>query len=334
MSVKNLLQVKDVSRIFTRSKGLFRRKTADFYAVKDVTFDIDFDNAGVLTIAGESGSGKTTTARLILRLLRPSSGSIFYRGQDIWTMTKNELEHYRMKVQAVFQDPFAAFNPIYKVDHLLKRTIKNFKLAESDSDMQDLLAKNLEFMRLRPEILEKFPRALSGGERQRIMLVRAILPKPDLILADEPVSMLDTTVRLGVLEEMLRVKKEYGISFVYITHDVATAAFIGGDVLIMFQGMVMEKGPIGKVLKEPKHPYTRLLVNSIPRPNPRKRSSFLDVKKMESQESGELIKERIGGCPFYDRCSNYSDKCSSEMPLLLRVGETAPVRWVRCHEYA
>jgi peptide/nickel transport system ATP-binding protein len=334
MSVTNALQVNNVSKTYTRSKGLFGRNSVDFFAVNDVSFKIDFNNPETLTIAGESGSGKTTTAKLILRLIKPISGSIFYRGQNIWKMNKKGLRHYRMKVQAVFQDPFAAFNPIFKVDHLLRMTIKNFKLAESDDEVEELLVQSLEVMRLRPEILDKFPRALSGGERQRLMLARAILPKPDIILADEPVSMLDTTIRVGVLEEMLKLKKQYGISFIYITHDLATAAYMGGKVLIMFQGMTTEMGPIRKVLKEPMHPYTQLLVSSIPQPDPKRRSEFLNIKNMESQESGALRKKRSKGCPFFDRCSNNSIKCSKEVPPLIKVGETAPTRWVRCNQYA
>jgi peptide/nickel transport system ATP-binding protein len=333
MSSLRALQVKDVSKTYTRSRGLFGRHSVDFFAVRNVSFDVDFNDPEFLTIAGESGSGKTTIARLILRLIKPVSGSISYQGQNIWSMNKRDLQNYRMKVQAVFQDPFAAFNPIYKVDHLLRRTIKNFRLAESQSDTEKLLAQSLEIMRLRPEILDKFPRALSGGERQRIMLARAILPNPDLIIADEPVSMLDTTIRIGVLEEMLKVKERLGISFIYITHDLATAAYIGGNVLIMFQGMATEMGPIKQVLKEPMHPYTQLLVNSIPQLNPEKRAEFFNLQKMESQESGRVQQEKVSGCPFRDRCNDHSEKCTPENPPLIKVGAIAPTRWVRCHKY-
>jgi peptide/nickel transport system ATP-binding protein len=333
MITTRVLQVKDISKTFTQSKGLFGRQSVDFFAVKNVSFDIDFNDPDFLTIAGESGSGKTTIARLILRLIKPVSGSITYNGQNIWTMNRKDLQHYRMKVQAVFQDPFAAFNPIYKVDHLLRRTIKNFGLAESQSDTEKLLAESLEIMRLRPEILDKYPRALSGGERQRIMLARAILPHPDLIIADEPVSMLDTTIRIGVLEEMLKVKERLGISFVYITHDLATAAYIGGNVLIMFQGMATEMGQIKQVLQKPMHPYTRLLVNSIPQLNPEKREEFFNLQKMESQESGRVRQNESQSCPFRNRCSEYSEKCTPETPPLIKVGAIAPTRWVRCHNY-
>lgn len=333
MSTLRTLQVNDVSKTYTRSRGLFGRHSVDFFAVKNVSFNVDFIEPEVLTIAGESGSGKTTIARLILRLIKPVSGSISYQGQNIWAMNKKALQHYRMKVQAVFQDPFAAFNPIFKVDHLLRRTIKNFKLAESTDDMEKLLAQSLDIMRLRPEILDKFPRALSGGERQRIMLARAILPNPDLILADEPVSMLDTTIRIGILEEMLKVKERLGISFIYITHDLATAAYIGGNVLIMFQGMATEMGPIKQVLKEPMHPYTQLLVNSIPQMNPEKRTDFFNLQRMESQESGKIRQEKVMGCPFYDRCGEYSERCMTETPPLIKVGAMAPTRWVRCYKY-
>lgn len=334
MKTSRALHVNDISKTFTQRKGLFGRQSVDFFAVKNVSFDIDFNDPDFLTIAGESGSGKTTIARLILRLIKPVSGSISYNGQNIWTMNRTDLQHYRMNVQAVFQDPFAAFNPIYKVDHLLKRTIKNFGLAESQSDTEKLLAQSLEIMRLRPEILDKYPRALSGGERQRIMLARAILPHPDLIIADEPVSMLDTTIRIGVLEEMLKVKERLGISFVYITHDLATAAYIGGNVLIMFQGMAVEMGQIKQVLQKPMHPYTRLLVNSIPQLNPEKRVEFFNLQKMESQESGRVRQNEGLGCPFRDRCNEHSDKCTPETPPLIKVGAIAPTRWVRCQNYA
>jgi peptide/nickel transport system ATP-binding protein len=243
-------------------------------------------------------------------------------------MNKKSLKDYRRKVQAVFQDPFAAFNPIYKVDHLLNTTIKKFRLAKSSSETRELLEKDFELLKLRPEILDKYPGELSGGERQRVMLCRAILPKPDLILADEPVSMLDTTIRIGVLEEMLKVRNQFGISFIYITHDLATASVLGGDVMIMYQGSVVEKGPIAKVLNKPAHPYTRLLVNSIPSPDPDQKSDFLDLSKMKAptQEMGENEIAITHGCKFYERCGNNQESCRNERPSLLLFGD----RLVRC----
>ncbi|MEM2111538.1 MAG: ABC transporter ATP-binding protein, partial [Candidatus Bathyarchaeia archaeon] len=297
-------------------------------AVDDVSFNLDLEKSGILTIAGERGSGKTTIARLILRFIKPDKGEILYRGQNIWKMNKKELKNYRRKVQAVFQDPFAAFNPIYKVDHLLRATIKKFGLAKSEKETEDLLLKSFEFLKLRPEMLSKYPSQLSGGERQRVMLCRAILPKPDLIIADEPVSMLDTTIRIGVLEEMLKVKEQFGVSFIYITHDLATASVLGGDVMILYQGSAVEMGPIDKVLRRPAHPYTQLLVSSIPSPDPDRKSSFLDLSKMTAptQEKGEIKTGRIKGCKFYSRCDRRRESCLSESPQMLEMGD----RLVRC----
>lgn len=331
MSSENQLQVNHLTKTFSSSVGFIRRKKRDVVAVDDVTFSLDFREPEILTIASESGGGKTTTARLILRFIKPTSGEVLYRGQNIWEMSKKDLRFYRMKVQAVFQDPYTAFNPIYKVDHLLRKTIKKFNLSNSNYETEELLLKSFELLRLRPEILNKYPHQLSGGERQRVMLCRAILPKPDLVIADEPVSMLDTTIRIGALEEMLKVKERHTVSFIYITHDLATASFLSGNVMIMYRGSATEMGSIGKVLKEPLHPYTQLLVDSIPTPNPEKRSDFFDLSRMSAptQEYGKNHLETVKGCKFYARCNKHVKKCLNEKPQLRKVGDW----WVRCHLY-
>jgi len=307
VSVSPVLEVNHLVKVFTT--GFFQKKVIK--AVDDVSFEISKEEPVVLTLAGESGSGKSTICKLLLKLMNPTSGKIFYNGRNLSNMSRKEMLAYRKDVQPVFQSPYETYNPFYRVDHMLKMPIRKLKLAGSDAEENRLIAEALEVVGLLPEkVLNKYPHEFSGGERQRIMLCRAILTKPQIILADEPVSMIDASLRANILDFILDQKKIYGRSFVYITHDLSTAYHISDRILILYRGSVVESGEVERVLKNPLHPYLKELIESIPIPDPEKRWKKAIELKAELTTCGT----DVHGCKFYRRCPARMKVCLSAKP--------------------
>ena len=323
MDSKNLLDVKHLTRIFTlggvMSKG-------ELTAVDDVSFNIPAEKPTIVTLAGESGSGKTTVSRLVLGFLKPTSGEIIYQGKNIWKMSRSEWKTYRKEIQAVFQDPFAAFNPLHKADRVLKIPLKRFGLTKSEEETNELISEALETTGLRTQdITNKYPDQLSGGQRQRLMLAKAFLLRPKIIVADEPVSMIDASLRAGILNLMIDSNKECGISYIYITHDLSTARYVSDTIMIMYQGSIMETGFADRIIGEPLHPYSKMLVSSIPVPDPEHRwRERLELPKMELTDKSRTVK----GCKFYNRCPERMEKCAEIRPSLAEINNE---RWVNCH---
>jgi ABC-type oligopeptide transport system ATPase subunit len=257
-----LLDIKSATKTYGTS-----RQTVT--ALRDVSLTVPAQPARIVTIAGESGSGKTTLANAVLGFITLTSGQILFEGQDVARLQGHGLLEYRRKVQAVFQDPFGVYNPFYPVRHVFDVVIKRFTLARSKGEARDLVEDALNRVGLRgAEVLDKHPHQLSGGQRQRIMIARAYLLKPRLIVADEPVSMVDASLRAIILEIMMRLRDEQGISFLYITHDLSTAYQVGDDICILYRGAVVEQGNAQQVIENPQHEYSRLLISSIPVPDP------------------------------------------------------------------
>jgi ABC-type oligopeptide transport system ATPase subunit len=260
-----LLDVRNVGKTF----GGGFLQPAPTVAVKDFSLTLPAEQPRMVAIAGESGSGKTTVARMVLGFTTPTTGQILYRGKALTAMSRREFRTYRREVQAIFQDPYAAYNPFYRVDRVFDKVIRKFKLAANRAEARTMIENALAVVGLDPlETLGKYPHQLSGGQRQRLMTARAFLLKPRLIVADEPVSMVDASRRAAILEIMLRLKRDYGISFLYITHDLSTAYEVCDDIMILYRGEVVEQGNTRTVIDHPQHPYTRLLVESIPVPDP------------------------------------------------------------------
>jgi ABC-type oligopeptide transport system ATPase subunit len=260
----NLLEIRNVTKVYQR--GLLS-STAKV-ALRDFSLTLSEEDPTILTVAGESGSGKTTLAMLLLGFITPTTGEIIYRGKNINALEGHERIAYRREVQAVFQDPFAVFNPFYTVDHLLTVPIKQFKLAKSRADARNRMDEALTAVGLRPEdVLGRFPHQLSGGQRQRINVARALLLKPRLLIADEPVSMVDASLRANILESLRNMHRDHGVTIIYITHDLTTAYHVADTITVLYRGDVVEKGDVESVIRNPQHTYTRLLVDSIPWPN-------------------------------------------------------------------
>lgn len=308
------LELRNVSQVF--SSGPFWNRIGTV-AVNDVSFKLSSDPSLITAVAGESGSGKTTLGRIMLGFQRPTSGTVVYRDKDVARMALADRKQFRREVQAIFQDPYSVFNPFYKVDHIFMMAIKRFKLASSSDESRQLIEEAISAVGLRPaETLGRYPHQLSGGQRQRVMVARSLLLKPKVIIADEPVSMVDASLRATILETLRALNHELGIAILYITHDLTTAYQVADNILIMYLGHVVEAGEVEKVINDPKHPYTQLLVQSIPMPDPNRR--WADTRSRgESPYAGESISE--GMCPFVNRCPEAMAECRDALPDTYRV---------------
>jgi len=310
---QSLLEVRDATKIFG---GGFLTAGPQTVALQNFNLTIAERPATITTIAGESGSGKTTLANALLGFIGLTSGQILYRGQDVATMNRQQQIQYRREVQAIFQDPYAVYNPFYRVKHTFDEVIRNFKLARNKAETRELIESALNVVGLRgEEVLEKYPHQLSGGQRQRMMVARAYLLKPRLIVADEPVSMVDASLRAMILDIMLRLRDEQNISFLYITHDLSTAYQVGDEIYVLYQGAIAEKGDTAKVIENPKHPYVQLLIDSIPVPDPDEKWDT-DVRLPTEEELRSFVDS---GCRFYPRCPHRMDRCLEKQPPLYQI---------------
>lgn len=242
-------------------------------AVDGVSIALDSEPPAIVSLVGASGSGKSTIARIILGLQRPMAGRVTYRGKRIDRLSRREHDEYRRDVQPVFQDPYSIFNPFYRVDRVFRKAIKRFGLAaKADGDADALVEASLRAVRLEPaDVLGRYPHQLSGGQRQRLMLARLHMLQPSFVIADEPVSMLDAQVRKTFLDIMVDFQRTFGMTTLFITHDLSTVAYVGGEMLTLYRGKVVERGPVARVMTAPSHPYTKLLLASVPPPDPDRR---------------------------------------------------------------
>ncbi|MCY4146141.1 MAG: ABC transporter ATP-binding protein, partial [Chloroflexi bacterium] len=306
-----LLQIRDATKIY--SSGGFLGEKKSVVALDNFNMTISGSPATITTIAGESGSGKTTLANLVLGFIKLTSGRIIFDGEDITDMDSEQLKAYRRNVQAVFQDPFGVYNPFYRIDHVFDLVNRHFSLSDNQSEYRDMVEAGLNVVGLYGEdVLRKYPHQLSGGQRQRIMMARAYMIKPKLIVADEPVSMVDASLRASILDAMLRLRDEHGISFLYITHDLSTAYQIGDEIYMLYQGTTAERGTAVDVIDAPQHPYVQLLIDSVPVPDPTDKWD-VDIS-LPSEE--EMRTAAAQGCRYYPRCPHRMDKCLEKQPPL------------------
>jgi oligopeptide/dipeptide ABC transporter ATP-binding protein len=310
--VTALLEVRDASKIY--GGGLLKRSGV-VVALDHLSYSISNGRPAITAIAGESGSGKTTLALLMMGFLSPSSGQVFYRGRDVASMSTAERRLFRREVQPIFQDPYEAFNPFYRVDHVLETPLKRFGLATSHADARRQIEDALERVGLRPnETLGRFPHQLSGGQRQRIGVARALLCRPRVIVADEPVSMVDASLRATILASLQVLNRDLGISIIYITHDLTTAYQICDNIVVLYLGRVAEVGSVDQVIRAPKHPYTQLLVSSIPVAD--RRRQWGEDAPSDSDATPSAAAASRAGCPFAPRCPSVMDICHQSPPPL------------------
>jgi peptide/nickel transport system ATP-binding protein len=300
-------------------------KTHQVHAVENVSFTVQ--RGQVVALVGESGSGKTTTIRLIARLIPVTSGEIVFGGEDVLKKEPRQASlEYRRRVQMIFQDPFASLNAVHTIEHHLARPLIIHKKTTGRDELFERVCQLLETVELKPaaEIARRYPHQLSGGQRQRVAIARALAVDPELILADEPISMLDVSIRMGVLNLIERLKDERGISFVYITHDLASARYIGNQIMVMYAGHMVEGGESEAIMRTPAHPYTQLLLSAVPNPHAGLRTSHAIGARGEVPS---LI-DPPPGCPFAARCTHVMEMCRRAMPEMSKIDEN---HWVRCY---
>jgi peptide/nickel transport system ATP-binding protein len=305
--LEEILRVENLRKYFIK-KHVFSSKTSTVKATDGVTFSVN--KGEVFVLAGESGSGKSTIAKIILKSILADSGRIIFNGREIGD-DKKSLEKIQMNCQMIHQDPYDSINPRMRIFDIVSEPLEIHKFGDSNLRKKRVL-EVLKEVKLEPaeDIIKKYPHMLSGGQRQRVVLARALAINPKVILADEPVSMLDVSIRAEMLELMQDLQKKYEISFIYITHDLATARYFGQRIGILYLGKIVEIGNIDDVLLNPKHPYTQALIDAISEPDP---ENLHREKKIRINEPTEM--DVYDGCRFRARCPYVIDKCSKEPEL-------------------
>ena len=318
-----LLSVKNVTKTYSLG-GSFGKRS--FAAVDNVTLQIASGSPIILTLAGESGSGKTTLGNMILNRTVPAAGEILFSGVNVGRLKRRRQELWFMRhVQAIFQNPFEAFSPLRKIDSYLSATLQGVaqvhdKATRVEMMKQVLLSVGLDFEYVR----RRYTNELSGGQIQRLSVARAIMCSPDLLVADEPVSMIDASLRMSIVNLLKKLKDDYQVNVIYITHDLATAYYVSDRIAIMLRGNIVEMGPVEEVLDRPKHPYTEMLIQSIPAPDPARK--WDEDISMSTLDIREYVTE---GCKFADRCPKVMEICRKTSPPEVNVNDSI----VKCYLY-
>jgi peptide/nickel transport system ATP-binding protein len=321
-----LLKVKQLKKTFIKKSGtVFNRKKTEVYAVNNVNFEIK--KGEILGIIGESGCGKTTTARMVMRLMEESSGEILFEGNNLCTLKNMETNRLRKKMQMIFQDPYDTLNPGMRIVDILMEPLnaheKNLPLEEKLKRVEEAI----ESIELKPaeDYLYRYPHQLSGGQRQRIAIARAVILKPSFIAADEPTSMLDVSVLAGIFNLLLDLRKKMGLTMMFITHDLSTASYMCDRIAVMYQGRIVEIGPTKKIIQSPSHPYTIALVSVV------KDLNYFIENREKLILDGEVDSTRKeSGCAFVTRCPHQEKVCHSKAPEIEALGNGHAVA-CHCH---
>jgi peptide/nickel transport system ATP-binding protein len=311
----NVLHAKNVTKEFSVPGALLRPQR--IAAVDKVSIELK-EKSDIISLVGESGSGKTTFSRMLIGLTPPTAGEILFHGKNITTLNRDEKKVYQRAVQPIFQDPYSIYNPFYKIERALEITARNFKLASSKDEALALIEDSLRAVDLRPtDVFGRYPHQLSGGQCQRVMLARIFLLRPKVIIADEPVSMIDVAIRTLFLNILIDFREKQNISCLFITHNLSTAYYVGGQMMVLCFGRAVESGEIGQVIESPAHPYTQQLLHSIPSPDPERRwKERANLEYVERPFTHEANK-----CVYVGRCPKEMPICSQQRPPEYVIGE-------------
>ncbi len=319
LSSPPLLQVDDLIVRYPVRKGLFKARQ-HVHAVNGVSFHVR--RGETLALVGESGCGKTTVGRSIMRLVRPSAGSIKVEGIDIASLSRRQLKPYRRKIQMVFQDPYASLNPRMTAGDIIGEPLGNFGLARG-ADRENRIVTLLEKVGLSPDHRHRYPHEFSGGQRQRLGIARALAVEPSLIVGDEPLSALDVSVQAQIVNLLDHLQQEYGLSYLFIAHDLAVVQQISHRVAVMYLGRIVEIGETADIFRSPIHPYTEALLAAVPLPDPRKRRV---IEPLRGEVPSPIAPP--SGCAFHPRCALAEERCQREIP---RIQEFRPGHFAACH---
>lgn len=321
-----LIELKNAGIEFDTRQGGRKAKIAALAGV-----DLSVDSGEIIAVVGESGCGKTTLGKLIAGIYKPTQGEILYRGKAIKGLRGAAFKQYRLGVQMVHQDSYAALNPNKTIFQSLSLPLLQHRMAKNHDEAVQMLFEAFNEVGLNPPeiFLEKYPHQLSGGQRQRILLARALSVKPELIVADEPVSMVDVSLRISLLNLMARMNEKHNIGFVYVTHDLSTARYIAahGRIVVMYLGQVIETNLIQQAVKRPMHPYFQALISAVPEANPKRRSEYAAKLPLRSLDVPSLL-DLPSGCKFHPRCLYCQERCEKQAPALRPLPEGG---WVACH---
>ena len=315
-----VVEVQHISKRFPIIRGFMRRKVAEVHAVEDVSLTIQ--PGETVCVVGESGCGKSTVGRLVLRLMEPSAGRILIEGQDVTRLSPERMRPFRRRVQMVFQDPYASVNPRFSAAEIVTEPVENFERL-SAAQRQERAAALFARVGLRPDMMDRRPFEFSGGQRQRLGIARALSLQPSLIVADEPVSALDVSVQAQVLNLMLDLQEEFGLAYLFISHDLGVVEHIGQRIAVMYLGRIVELAERDALFAKPYHPYTEALLQAAPRPDPRARRSG---PVLEGEVPSPV--DPPPGCAFHPRCPLAVARCKAEMPALRQIDAG---RFVACH---
>ncbi len=311
MNDKNpILEVKNLVKKFPINGGFLNRKIADVNAVQDVSFTLN--KGETLGLVGESGCGKSTLGRCILRLIEPTSGDVFFKGENIINYSNQQLQNLRRKMQIIFQDPFSSLNPRMSIESILEEPLLIHNLFSNSKDRKDRIHQLAEIVGLRIDSLQKYPHEFSGGQRQRVGIARALAVEPELIICDEPVSALDVSIQAQVINLLMDLQQKFGLSYVFIAHDLKVVEHVSTKIAVMYLGKIVEMSESLELYKNPQHPYTQALLSAIPIPDP-------EIKKERIILKGDVPSpiHPPKGCHFHPRCPIANATCNQTIPNLI-----------------
>lgn len=320
MMIKPLIEIKGLVKHFPVYGGVFSRQIASVKAVDNVTFDIK--QGETLGLVGESGCGKTTAGRCLLRLIEPTAGKIMYQNQDLVKAKGNQLRELRTKMAMIFQDPASSLNPRMTVGSLIGEPLRYYKIVKGD-ELRDRVLDLLEKIGLMPRELYRYPHELSGGQKQRVAIARALALNPEFVVCDEPVSALDVSIRAGILNLLKSLQKEFDLTYLFVSHDISVIRYICERIMVMYAGKLLEFAKEEELFTHPLHPYTKALLSAVPIPDP-----TVDKERVILEGSPPTLINPPSGCRFHPRCIERLTYCSDREPPLIEVN---PGHFVACH---